>query len=171
MPWIPMYLVQEDIPNLIELLGEDIAFILGDGDRRWRATLDRSRELGPRTALWHVPSGSLPLLRSLWHLPAGKVGDPWTGWTEERTGANETTPYFGAGHPGVFWLNLRIPGRGPGSVCGMSSFEWIGNHYSVAGNPALPVTVRRWEKLRRQVKKCARKVPRGGTREPSPAEI
>jgi hypothetical protein len=166
-----MYLVHEDLPTLIELVGEDIAFIVADGERRWRATLDRSRPLRLRTALWHVPSGPLPLLRSSPDLPVGKVADPWAGWTEERTGADATTPYFGTGHPGVFWLNLRIPGSRPGSVCGLSSFEWIGNRYSIIGSPAPLVTAKRWEKLRRQIKKNAHKVPRGGRSEATPAEI
>ncbi len=166
-----MYLLQKDVPTLIELLGEDIALIVSDGERRWRATLDRSHSLDRRNALWHVASGPLPLLRNSRDLPASEVTNPWAGWTEERTGADATTPYFGPGHPGVFWLNLSVRGREPGSACGLSSFEWIGNRYSMIGSPAPAVTLKRWERLRRQIAKISRRVPRGGQGVSAPAEI
>ena len=166
-----MYLAQDDAPSLITLLGEDVAFIVRDGERRWRATLDHAHPIGTRTALWHVPSGPLPLLRSSPNLPDAEVLNPWAGWTEERTGADATTPYFGAGHPGVFWLNLRIQSRQTGYVCGLSSFEWIGNRYSIIGSPAPVVTAKRWAKLKRQIGRIAKKVPRGGRTERTPPEI
>lgn len=171
MPWIPMYLVPDDVPSLLALLDEDLALIVPDGARRWRATLDRAQMDASRTAFWHVPSGPLPLVRSQPNLPDREVSDPWAGWTEERTGADATTPYFGAGHPGVFWLNLGIRSNPAKYVCGLSSFEWIGNRYSIIGPPAPDVTVKRWNRLKRQIAKVATKIPRGGRTEPTPPEI
>jgi hypothetical protein len=63
----------------------------------------------------------LPLLREKGR-PDGVIEDPSVGWSEERTGADPTTPYFGAGHVGIFWLNVRTIGRKKekqkGSGCG-----------------------------------------------------
>ncbi len=192
MPWLPLYCAQTDLPTLLELLGDDIAFIIPDGRDRWRA-FDNHKPLdGSRTLLWHVPSGPIP---SRWEEkegvyfprlePSGDIEDPWSGWQEDRrpslakfapgllnpeTGP-PTEPIVGLSHPGTFRLNLRIAGRDPNSVCGMSSIEWIGNQYSIIGRPAPTVTEKRWKKLRRQVAKVAEKIPRGGLRSNDPPEI
>ena len=43
---------------------------------------------------------------------------------------------------------------------GLSSFEWIGNYYSVAGISANEMTRKYWNRLRRQIKKRAVQIPR-----------
>lgn len=118
--------------------------------------------------LWHIPSGPLPLLdankggvklkfkKEDWE-DDGKVDNPWLGWTEIRTGANSRIPYFGAGHPGVFHLEINLPHD---KEIQMSNFGWIGNHYKIIGNGANQSTEKLWNKLRRMVKKVATQIPR-----------
>ena len=164
MPLLPMYVTEQDAPVLIELLSQDpeIAFLVADGPKRWRAVQSFAPKSPFRIGLWHIPSGPLPLLLANQDHPPAHVLDPWAGWNEERTGADPTTPYFGPGHPGVFWLNLRLGGVDAGSCCGLSSFEWIGNHYRLIGNGAAESTELWWKLLRRQISRIARKVPRQG---------
>ncbi len=173
MPWLPMYLVAEDARSLIGLLNrdQDVAFLVTDGPGRWIARNELSEPSASRISLWHIPSGPLPLLGERTTEPVGQIGDPWSGWTERRQGADSTNPYFGPGHPGVIWLNLRLAARDLQSICGLSSFEWIGNHYSLIGNAAKPATEHWWRKLRRNVQKAARKVPRVRLDSPLPAEV
>ncbi|MGA2053600.1 MAG: hypothetical protein ABSH19_09840, partial [Opitutales bacterium] len=142
---------------------DEIAFIIADGPGRWRATLNIPRVDAPRTCLWHVPSGPLPLLRPHPSRLTDPIFNPWKGWVELRTSTNQTTPYFGAGHPGVVWLNRRLQARLFGEGVGLSSFEWIGNRYSVIGSPAKEVTEKFWQSLRRWVKKSSKKIPRSGS--------
>lgn len=115
--------------------------------------------------LWHTPTGPLPLLSAD---PAAKaldwIHDPWSGRQERRAGRNPKVPYFGAGHPGVYWLNLRTDPDRPSKTAeiGLSSFGWIGNHYRPIGSAADPSTERHWKALRRWVAKVAVKIPRAG---------
>ena len=157
MPWLPLYMDDQDTADLLSWLNDEthIAFIIPDGAKRWKA-VSTVATLSPRNCLWHTDSGSLPLLTETSDLV---VDDPWSGWTEQRTGANPTTPYFGAGHPGIYWLNHR---RDDSSTIALSSFEWIGNHYRIIGNPAPPSTEKWWARLRRRIKKTAVRVPRTG---------
>ncbi len=173
MPWLPMYLTEPDVSVLVDVLVQDpeIAFLISDGPRRWRAVKPIEAKDIERVGLWHVPSGPLPLLRARPKDPIRAVQDPWLGWTEERTGADPSTPYFGAGYPGVVWLNLRTSGKDRGSCCGLSSFEWIGNYYKVIGSAAVPSTELWWKSLRRRVAKLSRKVPRQQLSSSSSAEV
>ena len=159
---MPLYLTEEDVPHLLSILGGEVAFVIAYGPRRCKAIRNPGTTLGVRICIWHLASGPLPLLRAEHTSPDGEVYDPWSGWTEERTGIDPSTPYFGPGHPGIFWLNLRLSGRKPGSVCGLSSLEWIGNHYAILGHHAPNVTRKWWNKLRQRVARISEKVPRGG---------
>lgn len=160
MPWIPMYLKPADLPQLLDILGDDIVPIVSEGGGKWRAVRNLQDLHEPHYALWHIPSGPLPL-----YTMDGKkrwVANPFEGWTELRAGADNSVPYFGSGHVGIFTLNLRFQGKEPHSTCGLSSIGWIGNRYRVIGQPAPDVTVKRWAKLKRQITKVATKFPRGG---------
>jgi len=53
----------------------------------------------------------------------------------------------------------------------MSSFEWIGNHYSLIGSPATKATELWWKSLRRRIQRIAKKVPRQSLSSRSPPEI
>ena len=171
MPWLPMYLTKADLNHLFAWLNDesDIAFIISAGPMRWRAVnaMDEARE--GRSCLWHRQSGPLPLLRE--GVADSFVVDPWTGWTEETTGANPTQPYFGPGHPGIYWLDAQTSSRWDSEAIGLSAFEWIGNHYKPTGREAPPVTKQWWERLRRWVKKQAVRIPRVGQWNGPDAEI
>lgn len=165
MPWMPFYLSGDDALLLLSFLNQsdDLAFIVSDGDGRWKAVNTIPKLEFCRLALWNVPSGPLPLLRR-GNESDSQIENPWAGWNEERAAADPGLPYFGAGHPGIIWLNLR-PNRLDTStgalVIGLSSFEWIGNHYRIIGNPASPFTEKLWRGLRNFFRKNGNKVPRG----------
>jgi hypothetical protein len=167
-----MYLAADYVALLSAMLNadEEIAILVTDGPRRWKAVLGLSTLSMGRIGMWHIPSGPLPLLAPD-KKDALQVHDPLSGWNEMRTGADPTTPYFGAGHPGVIWLNLRPHPKERNSACGMSSFEWIGNHYSLIGNPATKATELWWRSLRRRIRRIAKKVPRQHLSSPSRSEI
>src|SRR5215469_14359825 len=141
-----MYLLNDDVSLLVERLDSDadLAWLAPNGPGCWTAARHHP-PLARRMGLWHASSGPLPLLAA----DSAEQGldwihDPWSGWQERRAGSNPETPYFGAGHPGIYWLNLRTdPGR-PGKTAeiGLSSFEWIGNHYRQIGRCADPSTER-----------------------------
>ena len=169
-----MYLLDGDISLLVEHLDDDadLAWLTSNGPGNWIATAHHP-SLAGRMGLWHAPSGPLPLLaadpveRTLdW------IHDPWSGWQERRAGGRDT-PYFGAGHPGVYWLNLRTGANRARKTAeiGLSSFEWIGNHYRLIGSPADTSTERHWKALRRWVGKLAVKIPRSGAADGPGPEI
>jgi len=153
MPWLPLYADSNDFRTIREWLNasEEVAYIVGDGPGRWRAVGSVPAFGIDRICLWHVPSGAL-----------GGITNPWNGWQEMRAGADPRVPYFGAGDPGVFWLNVRPTSRRSAGGIGLSSFEWIGNHYRCLGRAAAPSTERFWRGLRRWAQKHAKKVPRTG---------
>ena len=173
MPWLPIYANANDFPIILDWLNrsEDLAFIVSDGRSRWRAvesidTLDNNR-----FCLWHVPSGPLPLLHAKPSREVGSIGDPWKGWQELRVGADASQPFFGAGHPGVIWLNHRPVSRRTPPAIGLSSYEWVGNRYRVIGNGADPSTEAFWRTMRRWTQKHAKKIPRKGPTDGPRAEI
>lgn len=117
--------------------------------------------------LWHIPSGPLPRLernksasikftKEDWEQDA-TIRDPWAGWTEDLQGANARLPYFGAGHPGVIHLEIRLSQQ---NEIPMSNFGWIGNHYKAIGSSAHGSTEKFWSRLRRMAKKVGTQIPR-----------
>lgn len=162
MGWLPMYINEDDAKVVCSWLSEerDIAFIVSSGPKKWRAE-ERLDEYGDaRYCVWHCRSGPLPLLRKM--LPDGRISNPWKGWKQKITGGDPTIPYFGPGHPGVYWLDLRTRSqRNPGAL-GLSGISWIGDYYKALGNPAPEVTKKWWQRLRRWVKKQAIRIPRKG---------
>ncbi|MBX0334288.1 hypothetical protein K3G39_13675 [Pontibacter sp. HSC-14F20] len=168
MSWLPMYLAKQDVKLLNNWLNqeEELAFLISNGNSKWISKKEHviiedlsNQESGVGFVeynLWHVPSGSLPLL-GLNSVVSAQITDPWTGWTEVRPGANPTIPYFGAGHPGVINLEIKIAGAGEIPI---SNFGWIGNHYRIIGNGADRTTEKFWNKLKRMAKKEATQIPR-----------
>jgi hypothetical protein len=157
-----MYINDSDLDTLVSWLNteHDIAFIIGDGPNKWRAVKNLDVRHDGRYCLWHCQSGPLPLLHQNETVTA--VRDPGAGWTEEITGANSAQPYFGPGHPGIYWLNVQCKGEVNSNSIGLSSFEWIGNWYKPIGNEAPRVTKAWWDRLKRWVKKHAVQIPREG---------
>ena len=173
MPWLPVYADEEDFRTVLDYLSQndEIAFIIFDGKGRWRATHTIPQMDADRFCLWHIPSGSLPLLHPHPSKQIDSITDAWSGWSELRAGDDSSLPYFGAGHPGEIWLNHRPQGKRETQNIGLSSFEWIGNRYSLIGKPAPDVTERFWQKLRRWVKRTAAQTPRSGSVDGEHAEI
>lgn len=161
MPWLPLYIDLQDLETLSSWLNNepDIAIIESIGEGHWQARSDISIIASGRYCLFHKMSGPLPLLVKNWRGKEAVILDPFAGWREKRTGANPKLPYFGAGHPAIFWLNVRIKNE---NEIEMSSFEWIGNHYSIIGQPAPDAAKKWWNRLRRWVKKNSTHIPRTG---------
>lgn len=187
-----MYLLKNDVAYLNDWLNqeEEIAFLISQGHKQWiacekhdmlgdiwRQKLGNSYDfLVPNFVeynLWHIPSGPLPLIESNSEglklkfneekcNDDGKINDPWSGWTEIRTGANSRIPYFGAGHPGVIHLEIKTSDNGE---IPMSNFGWTGNHYKIIGNGADQSTEKFWNKLKRMIKKVATQIPRSNSTE------
>jgi len=122
MPWLPIYADFNDFRTIHDWLNasEELAFLVSDGPNRWRAVRTVPALDPDRVCLWHIPSGALPLLHSHPSLEVSSITDPWRGWQELRTGADASRPYFGAGHPGVIWLNFR-PSSGLATTTGSSA--------------------------------------------------
>lgn len=164
-----MYVTREDAAWLLDALNADdeIAFLVADGPRRWKArrAVDEL-PAGRTTALWHLPSGPLPLVGST----DPQIPDPFAGWREQITGMDPTVPYF-ENHAGVLLLTYRPEGLSRGSACGLSSFQWIGDHYAVIGKPAPRATERWWTGMVRKVEAAATLVPRRSLIASSPPEI
>ena len=71
-------------------------------------------------------------------------------------------PFFGAGHPGVIWWNVKTKSKSTDGL-GLSSFEWIGNRYRILGDAARPETEALWKSLRRLLRAWhAIRIPRSG---------
>jgi hypothetical protein len=151
MPWLPIYADEEDFRVIHDWLNQndEIAFIVSDGPRRWRAVQTVAHLDSARICLWHVPSGPLPL--SI---------DPWKGWTIR--GWSGDYPCFGTDNVGLIWFNRRPKSHRQPDAIGLSSFEWPGNLYATAGRPAPETTKRFWASLRIWIKKNAVRIPRSG---------
>lgn len=162
LPWLPLYMDEKDAAAFLAELNTDseCAFIVSAG--AWVACTRLEHLVDGRYCLWHVPSGPLPLLRARGE-PVGTVEDPWVGWNEVRSGADRSQPYFGSGHVGIIWWDVRtVSRRIPGGI-GLSSFGWIGNHYRVLGRAAAPSTESWWAGLRKKLRRWkARRIPRSG---------
>ena len=142
--------------------------IRDDGYRqRWQAVPTVEDLKDGNHSLWHVPGGPLSLLT--YSGLDQVIPDPWEGWTEQRPGADPTTPYFGGGCPAEIGLELWTRHR-PYSkqeraslpvlvsywdddhdLLVASDFEWIGGHYGSAP----PQTRRWWDRLRAWMRRNA----------------
>ena len=161
MPWLPFYATEDDLADLNQVLASerDLALLQPEGGKQWRAVLDYTLRDDGRHVLWHVPSGSLPLMPESGTGDAiGEIADPFAGWTHLRV--RDGQPYFG-NSTGILRLNLRIHSAKAESSFGMSSIEWIGNYFWALGRVAPEVTKKRWNRLRRQFSKFGPRVPRG----------
>jgi hypothetical protein len=129
MPHIGIYYLDSEIEILLHRLNEDeeIAWIVADGPGRWKAQKRIATLEAREYALWHIPGGPLPLEWEKSSLFVSTfVEAPWEGWTEKRRG-NGSTPYFGAGHPGVFWIDdtlTRLALQPPRGQAGESFMDW-----------------------------------------------
>ena len=181
---IPMYLEPADFARTVTHLDEDpeIAWIVADSGR-WVARQRLDRVPPPLICLWHIPSGPLPLFVPIpsTQRPGGfgavedkgVINDPFAGWDDPFHGELEE-PRFGS-PPGIVWLTLRVRG-GPGgrpdqAEIGISSFGWIGRHYSALGRVPTSSTTRWWRALRRWVAASAVRVTYAGPLDGPRSEI
>lgn len=149
MGWFPVFVDEVDAPQLLDWLNreEDIAFILPEGPKRWKAVHTVPGLKDGCHALWHVPSG--PLVRVKKYGIAVPIANPWRGWKEWQTGADRSKPWFGTVYTAVFWLRLHTRHRQ--DLLQLSGVEWIGNHFAPAGYRASPLAVKWWRRLKRWV--------------------
>jgi hypothetical protein len=166
--WLPLYLVEEDVPLLQTRLNADpeIAFIVRDGPERWRAapTVD---DIRGKSMLWHIPGGPLPLL----HVGGGdtSIVDPFAGWKEERSGLDRSVPYFGPYSPSSLLMRVWVPDRsGPENLIFISDFSWP----ALGAMRSPPASTRQWwNRLRKWVSQHARRITRRGPLEGPRADI
>jgi hypothetical protein len=167
--WLPLYMVEEDVPLLHTRLNEDpeIAFIQREGPDHWRATLQVG-DIRGKMKLWHINGGPLPLLR-----PQGDdtfIADPFAGWREENPGLDNSVPYFGPYSTSSILLRVWVPGWGGvhKDFIDISSFSWP--TLRVTRSP--PEATRQWwNQLRKWVSKSARKITRRGPLDGPRADI
>ena len=182
MPWLSMYLVDRDVKSLCATLNDDpeIALIVPDGPRRWRAQRPVPKLADGQHALWHIPSGPIELESTR---PKGKpavVRDPFKGWATRAPEVEHGAPWFGPGPLGIIFLTVRRK-AGPASrtftpmfrgawtapanrVIGRSDFYWVGDHFGTVSKRYRAPQVTRiwWQSLRRRVAKLAVQVPSEG---------
>lgn len=160
MPWFPFYASTSDLLLLQDMLTSeaDLALLVPVEGDLWRATLDFALSQDGRFALWHVPSGPLPLMPDSVGEAIGVIENPFAGWRHLRFADGQ--PFFG-NPPGVLWLELHVQAKQPANSLGMSCFEWVGNYFAGLGDAAPEVTRKRWAKLRGRFSKLAPRVPRG----------
>jgi hypothetical protein len=187
MPSIQMYLDGADVDFLNDWLNqeEEIAFLTSNGRKHWIAKKEHSISDDLRNILekfgyfgfpfdyelWHVPSGPLPLIKPNNGVVSLRmkeedwkykdfISNPWLGWKEETEGSNPRIPYFES-HPGVLQVTIT-----PTQQWGISTsyFGWIGNHYSIIGNKANPLTEKFWKRLYQMVRKVSTQIPRGNNK-------
>jgi hypothetical protein len=153
--------------------GAQVSFygLIDNGYRqRWKAVPMVLGLADGEHALWHVPAGSLPLLNE--GGSQKEIPDPWTGWVEQRSGADPTVPYFGAGHHAAIRLSLWTRHRSytnqekvalsvvnsfwdrEEDMLVVSDFQWIGGRYG----PPPPETRRWWSRLRAWLDRAATRV-------------
>src|SRR5436189_4244525 len=81
MPYIHFYADQKDFEMIQNWFNTDseIAFIVPAGPHRWRAEPKVTTLAAESIALWHVPSGPLPLLHPPPSNKETPIPDPWHG--------------------------------------------------------------------------------------------
>jgi hypothetical protein len=176
----PCFADEQDAKVLLNWLNaeDEIAFIVSDRtqanrQRQWKAVRTIPQLTEEKYSLWHVPTGSLPLLSNTEQHRA--IANPWGGWIQERLGADSRSLYFGPGHPAEIRLELWLRHHPYSEVernslpilnswylrntdlLPVSDFQWIGNHYETA----LPETWRWWRRLKRWMAKNTTRLVEG----------
>ncbi len=186
MPWLQMYLVEEDVRLLCQLLDEDpdIALICAAGPGRWKAQRNVPTLRDGLHLFWHIPSGPIELEPTKVKGKNKLVKNPFAGWKEIAKRSNPRAPWIGPGPLGI--INLRIRRRAgrrgqfygvtnarprwvapAHEVIGLTQCSWIGDYYEKA-----PKTTHKWwESLRRRVAKVAQRIPTTGRWTGYPKEV
>jgi hypothetical protein len=168
MGYLPMYLVQEDVDLLTQMLNQEhqLMFLTTVGRNKWKAVKhhDFTQELqrwgSTGCNLWHIPTDLLNLLQPL-QIPQ-QVHEPFSGiylihcqqdGSELLIEADDSASLSEINlSTGVIRLSIRLPQQGK---IEKSDFQWAGNHYKETGSPTHPDTVVFWRRLKRLVRKIA----------------
>jgi len=172
MRWMHFYASTADLPLVQDTVAADadLALLASEKGNWWKATLDVTLAGDGRYALWHVPTGPLPLMPGDGGDATAMIDDPFGGWRQLRFSDLDGRPFFDSS-PGVLWLDLHTKAKQPGCNLGMSSIDWIGNRFWALGRTAPEVTKKRWNKLRRDFSRLGPRVPRGGINEEGKPEV
>ncbi|HLL61339.1 MAG TPA: hypothetical protein VK338_06495 [Candidatus Nitrosocosmicus sp.] len=157
MPSIDLYLEKEDLPILTDLLNsdEEIAFLVSNGSKRWKAVKTLEKPFPGKYLLWHT-SAKLSFVRK--DLSYGYIENPWQSWTVERADAADPTMPFLGSNPETIEVDIVVDeNRG---VIPLSHIGWIGNRYKSIGQGATKETERWWKKLIREIKTIGHPVSR-----------
>jgi len=190
MPWLLMYLLEDDVTELCSMLNADpeIALIRPADNRRWKAARDFPTLPDGRYVLWHIPSGPITLEPRKVKGRVKRIKDPFAGWTEIVKPSEPGVPWISAAPLGNIWLRIHRsagsasqtfrptsmarPWTAPASeVIGRSEFHWIGNYYSIVGDRAPRVTEQWWKSLRKRIAKVATQIPAAGPIARKPKEV
>jgi hypothetical protein len=162
MPWLPFYANASDVEVLRRWLADQdaVAFVVRPEPGRLVATSQIDFLPDGRYCLWSVESGPLPHYRLRRGLLGSRqvcdtVSNPWTGWEETVTSASGE-PWFGGGHPGIFWLNVQTRSIEKAGGIGLSGFEWIGSRWG----PAPACCTEWWKRLRSWMAKNSKRLVR-----------
>jgi hypothetical protein len=173
MPWLRLYMIDDDVEQLCRMLDEDpeIALIRSAGKGRWKAQRNVPTLHDGQHALWHIPSGPIELEDTKPKSKPKKVKDPFAGWKEIVKPVEPGVPWFGPGPLGIFWLNIQRQSRNLKNAIGLSTISWIGNEYRIIGYPAPEATERWWKSLRRRIAKLAEPVASSGRFTSKPRDV
>lgn len=169
MPSILFYALDPDLQTVADRLNDDpdVAFVVADGPRRWRA-VDRVPRIGAGChALWLKPGGALPLVGRAVGDPEEPIVNPEAGWEERLPSAIPGRPFFGS-HPAVVWLDVPA---GDGGTIPMSAVGWIGDRYRAIGVGATPAAAKWWKHLQRWFRGRTTVVARGGLHGTGPVDV
>jgi hypothetical protein len=164
MPSIQFYAHENDLLRIIAKLNADehIAFIVSHGPRKWIARREVDSLKDGAYYLWHIPSGPLPLLTVDTSSQVAIIHNPFEGWTEQCSGAECGTPFFGS-IPSIVRFGVLPTGKESRNSIGQSYFGWTGSRYSSLGKPASKMMQKWWRDLARWVAITAvKKITRWG---------
>jgi len=159
VPNISFYATQQDLSVIVGHFNddEDVAYLVPDGKNRWKAVLTMETLQPGLTVLWHIPAGELFYTEGTSD-ELHRVTDPWSGWEMPKSiGGREQAPYFPTEvQTRLYEFQFRPFSQRNSAEIGLSAMGWLGNHYSVIGIKADPITEKHWQKNKRWFNKMAK---------------
>jgi hypothetical protein len=165
-----MYALAPELRTIVEYLNEDanVAFIVADGPRRWRA-VERVGDLAPgHHAIWLRAHGPLPLVESPGVEPSATIADPMAGWDERVPASTPAMPFFGS-DPAVVWAH--VPRFDEHTSVPMTAFGWIGDRYRGIDHGASAAARQWWRRLQKWIRSRTEIVRRGGPDGTGPKDV
>lgn len=165
MAEIILYLTKNDADSIVEWINDesDIAWIVKESQEgnlyRWKAVHSIEAIQAREYCLWKIGSGTLRIPSGNHKTEDTVVLNPFKGWEQTLKESAAETPWFGAAAPETYTFTFRELGRESEGSIGRSGFNWIGNYFSVIGNPAPDECKKWWDRLKRYIKKNATGIP------------